>query len=310
MKCVNVVVVMLVIGGLILVLVWVQVVDFKLWQLNMGKGVIQILCLVWELNNLLLIICMVIGVIVFGVMVYVIFKFCKFKGVVVVIFSYNIKVEIIWMVILVIILVVMVWLVMVNLIKMYDICDVEMMVKVIGYQWMWKYEYFGENVIFISCLDCEFDCVWQSGIVLICESYLYYLLDVDNWLVLLVDIKVCFVIIFDDVIYVWWVLVLGWKQDVIFGFINEVWISIEQFGVYCGQCVELCGKDYGFMLIVVEVVFKEDFKQWLVQCKFVLLVEFVFFVVFVELVVFVGEVLVVLVVVEVGSVFVVVVSGV
>jgi cytochrome c oxidase subunit 2 len=99
------------------------------------------------------------------------------------------------------------------------------------------------------------------------ESHPHYLLDVDNRLVLPVDTKVRFVITSDDVIHAWWVPALGWKQDAIPGFINEAWTSIEQPGVYRGQCAELCGKDHGFMPIVVEAVSKEEFKQWLAQRK-------------------------------------------
>ncbi|HHA2553262.1 TPA: cytochrome c oxidase subunit II, partial [Stenotrophomonas maltophilia] len=95
----------------------------------------------------------------------------------------------------------------------------------------------------------------------------HYLLDVDNRLVLPVDTKVRFVITSDDVIHAWWVPALGWKQDAIPGFINEAWTRIEQPGVYRGQCAELCGKDHGFMPIVVEAVSKEEFKQWLAQRK-------------------------------------------
>lgn len=223
--------------------------------------------LAWESNNLSLIICTVIGVIVFGAMAYAIFKFRKSKGAVAATFSHNTKAEIIWTVIPVIILIVMAWPATANLIKMYDTRDAEMTVKVTGYQWMWKYEYLGENVTFTSRLDRESDRVRQSGIVPTRESHPHYLLDVDNRLVLPVDTKVRFVITSDDVIHAWWVPALGWKQDAIPGFINEAWTSIEQPGVYRGQCAELCGKDHGFMPIVVEAVSKEDFKQWLAQRK-------------------------------------------
>ena len=232
-----------------------------------GQGVTQTSRLAWESNNLSLIICTVIGVIVFGAMAYAIFKFRKSRGAVAATFSHNTKAEVIWTVIPVIILIVMAWPATANLIKMYDTRDAEMTVKVTGYQWMWKYEYLGENVTFTSRLDRESDRVRQSGIVPTRESHPHYLLDVDNRLVLPVDTKVRFVITSDDVIHAWWVPALGWKQDAIPGFINEAWTRIEQPGVYRGQCAELCGKDHGFMPIVVEAVSKEDFKQWLAQRK-------------------------------------------
>lgn len=244
-----------------------QAADPKPWQLNMGKGVTQTSRLAWESNNLSLIVCTVIGVIVFGAMAYAMFKFRKSKGAVAATFSHNTKAEVIWTVIPVIILVVMAWPATANLIRMYDTRDAEMTVKVTGYQWMWKYEYLGENVTFTSRLDRESDRMRQSGKVPTRESHPHYLLDVDNRLVLPVDTKVRFVITSDDVIHAWWVPALGWKQDAIPGFINEAWTNIEQPGVYRGQCAELCGKDHGFMPIVVEAVSKEDYQKWLASRK-------------------------------------------
>lgn len=233
----------------------------------MGRGVTQTSRLAWESNMLSLIVVTVIGVIVFGAMAYAIFKFRKSKGAVAATFSHNTKAEVIWTVIPVIILVVMAWPATANLIKMYDTRDAEMTVKVTGYQWMWRYEYLGEGVDFTSRLDRESDRMRQSGKVPTRESNPHYLLDVDNRLVLPVDTKVRFVITSDDVIHAWWVPALGWKQDAIPGFINEAWTSIDTPGVYRGQCAELCGKDHGFMPIVVEAVSKDEFKRWLAQKK-------------------------------------------
>ncbi len=244
-----------------------QAADPKPWQLNMGKGVTQSSRLAWESNLFSLWVCTVIGVLVFGAMFYAIFKFRKSKGAVAAQFSHNTRAEVIWTVIPVIILVVMAWPATANLIKFYDTRDSEMTVKVTGYQWMWKYEYLGEDVAFTSRLDRESDRMRQSGKVPTRESHPHYLLDVDNRLVLPVDTKVRFVITSDDVIHAWWVPALGWKQDAIPGFINEAWTNIETPGVYRGQCAELCGKDHGFMPIVVEAVSKEDFQKWLASRK-------------------------------------------
>ncbi|MFF2047475.1 cytochrome c oxidase subunit II [Stenotrophomonas bentonitica] len=246
---------------------WAQAADPKPWQLNMGKGVTQSSRLAWESNLFSLWVCTVIGVLVFGALFYAIFKFRRSKGAVAATFSHNTKAEVIWTVIPVIILVVMAWPATANLIKFYDTRDSEMTVKVTGYQWMWKYEYLGENVSFTSRLDRESDRVRQSGVVPTRDSHPHYLLDVDNRLVLPVDTKVRFVITSDDVIHAWWVPALGWKQDAIPGFINEAWTNIEQPGVYRGQCAELCGKDHGFMPIVVEAVSKEDYQKWLASKK-------------------------------------------
>ena len=246
---------------------WAQAADPKPWQLNMGKGVTQSSRLAWESNLFSLWVCTIIGILVFGAMFYAIFKFRKSKGAVAATFSHNTKAEIVWTVIPVIILVVMAWPATANLIKFYDTRDSEMTVKVTGYQWMWKYEYLGEDVTFTSRLDRESDRVRQSGKVPTLASNPHYLLEVDNRLVLPVDTKVRFVITSDDVIHAWWVPALGWKQDAIPGFINEAWTNIETPGVYRGQCAELCGKDHGFMPIVVEAVSKEDFKKWLASRK-------------------------------------------
>ncbi|WP_256775035.1 MULTISPECIES: cytochrome c oxidase subunit II [unclassified Stenotrophomonas] len=248
-------------------LAWAQAADPKPWQLNMGKGVTQSSRLAWESNLFSLWVCTIIGILVFGAMFYAIFKFRKSKGAVAATFSHNTKAEIVWTVIPVIILVVMAWPATANLIKFYDTRDSEMTVKVTGYQWMWKYEYLGEDVTFTSRLDRESDRVRQSGKVPTLASHPHYLLEVDNRLVLPVDTKVRFVITSDDVIHAWWVPALGWKQDAIPGFINEAWTNIEKPGVYRGQCAELCGKDHGFMPIVVEAVSKEDFKKWLASRK-------------------------------------------
>ncbi len=247
-------------------LAWAQAADPKPWQLNMGKGVTQSARLAWESNMFSLWVCTVIGVLVFGAMFYAMFKFRKSKGAVAATFSHT-KAEVIWTVIPVIILVVMAWPATANLIKFYDTRDSEMTVKVTGYQWMWKYEYLGQDVTFTSRLDRESDRVRQSGTVPTLESHPHYLLEVDNRLVLPVDTKVRFVITSDDVIHAWWVPALGWKQDAIPGFINEAWTNIEKPGVYRGQCAELCGKDHGFMPIVVEAVSKEDFQKWLASRK-------------------------------------------
>lgn len=249
------------------VLAGAQSADPRPWQLNMGKGVTQTSRLAWESNMLSLIVVTVIGVIVFGALFYAVFKFRRSKGAVAATFSHNTRAEVIWTVIPVVILVVMAWPATANLMKMYDTRDAEMTVKVTGYQWMWRYEYLGEGVDFTSRLDRGSDRVRQSGQVPTRQSHPHYLLDVDNRLVLPVDTKVRFVITSDDVIHAWWVPALGWKQDAIPGFINEAWTRIERPGVYRGQCAELCGKDHGFMPIVVEAVSREDFKRWLAAKK-------------------------------------------
>lgn len=246
---------------------WAQSADPKQWQLNMGKGVTHTARMAWEAHMVALWVCVVIGVLVFGALFYAVFKFRKSKGAVAAQFSHNTKAEIIWTVIPIVILVVMAWPATAKLIAMYDTRDSEMTVKITGYQWMWKYEYLGEDVAFTSRLDRKSDALRQSRAVPTLATDPHYLLDVDNALVLPVDTKVRFVITSDDVIHAWWVPALGWKQDAVPGFINERWTNIEEVGVYRGQCAELCGKDHGFMPIVVKAVSKEDFKIWLASRK-------------------------------------------
>ena len=159
------------------------------------------------------------------------------------------------------------------LVAMYDTTESEMTVKVTGYQWMWRYEYLGENVNFVSRIDRESDMTRQlrSGRnpaeVVDADGTNTYLLNVDRELVLPTDTKIRFVITADDVIHSWWVPALGWKQDAIPGLINEQWTDIKVPGVYRGQCAELCGKDHGFMPIVVRAVPREQYQQWLAAQK-------------------------------------------
>ena len=244
--------------------------DPKPWQLNMDPGVTHSSQMAWEAHMVALWVCVVIGVIVFGAMAYAMFKFRKSKGAVPAVhFTHSTKLEIVWTLVPVILLVGMAWPATAKLIAMYDTRNAAMTVKVTGYQWMWKYEYLGEGVDFTSRLDRKSDEIRQSGEV---PSYANadqrnYLLDVDNALVLPVDTKVRFVITADDVIHAWWVPALGWKQDAIPGIINEAWTEIKTPGIYRGQCAELCGKDHGFMPIVVRAVSKEEYRTWLAQQK-------------------------------------------
>ena len=250
-------------------LAWAQSADPKPWQLNMGRGVTSSSQHAYDAHMVALWVCIVIGIIVFGAMAYAMFKFRKSKGAVAAQFSHNTTAEIIWTVIPVLILVVMAWPATAKLIAMYDTRNAEMTVKVTGYQWMWKYEYLGEGVEFTSRLDRESDRMRQDKTTTQAQikAYPHYLLDVDNPLVLPTDTKIRFVITADDVIHAWWVPALGWKQDAIPGIVNEAWTEIKEPGVYRGQCAELCGKDHGFMPIVVKVVPKAEYAQWLASKK-------------------------------------------
>ncbi|TKS53290.1 cytochrome c oxidase subunit II [Luteimonas yindakuii] len=246
-----------------------QSADPHRWQLNMGRGVTSTAQHAYDAHMFALWVCVAIGLIVFGAMAYAMFAFRKSKGAVAAQFSHNTMAEVIWTVIPVILLVIMAIPATQKLIAMYDTRDSAMTVKVTGYQWMWTYEYMGEDVTIVSRLDRESDRLRQDPSVTRAqlEAHGNYLLEVDNELVLPVDTKVRFVITADDVIHSWWVPALGWKQDAIPGIINEAWTEITVPGVYRGQCAELCGKDHAFMPIVVRAVPREEFDGWLAAEK-------------------------------------------
>lgn len=237
------------------------------WQLNMTPGVTHTSQMAYDAHMAALWVCVVIGVIVFAAMAVAMFRFRKSKGAVAATWSHNTVAEVIWTIVPIIILVIMAWPATTKLISQYDTRNSEMTVKVTGYQWMWKYEYLGEGVAFTSRLDRASDAMRQSRKVPTEAEVPHYLRDVDNPLVLPVGTKVRFVITADDVIHAWWVPALGWKQDAIPGIVNEAWTDIAKPGIYRGQCAELCGKDHGFMPIVVKALPKAEFKAWLAQQK-------------------------------------------
>ncbi len=234
-------------------------------QLNMAPGATEVSAEVYRLHNLILGICVVIGVLVFGAMAVAMFRFRKSRGAVAATWSHNTTAEIIWTVIPVLILLAMAVPSTRTVFKMYNTRDADMTIKITGYQWLWRYEYLGEDVAFSSRLDRESDRIRQlgSGETPTLDGNPNYLLDVDNPLVLPVGAKVRFLITADDVIHSWWVPALGWKQDAIPGLINDGWTRIDQPGIYRGQCAELCGKDHGFMPVVVKAVPKAEFEAWL-----------------------------------------------
>jgi len=244
-------------------LAWAQSADPQRWQLNMGRGVTASSQHAYDAHMVALWVCVAIGIVVFGAMAVAVVRFRKSKGAVAAQFSHNTTAELVWTVVPVLILIAMAWPATAKLIAMYDTRDSEMTVKVTGYQWMWKYDYLGENVSITSRLDREHDRIRQSGERPDPEKYPHYLLEVDNRLVLPVDTKIRFVITADDVIHSWWVPALGWKQDAVPGIVNEAWADISTPGIYRGQCAELCGKDHAFMPIVVHAVTQDEFNQWL-----------------------------------------------
>jgi cytochrome c oxidase subunit 2 len=237
------------------------------WQLNMTPGVTATSQDVYQLHMLILWICVAIGIAVFGAMFYAMFKFRKSKGAVPATFSHNTTAEVIWTVIPVLILLGMAYPATKTLVRIADTGNAELTVKITGYQWKWRYEYLGEDVNFMSSLTRAADEARQLGSGIDPNSVENYLLDVDRPLVIPTNTKVRFVITADDVIHSWWVPALGWKQDAIPGFINETWTQVDEPGTYRGQCAELCGKDHGFMPIVVVAKPRAEFDAWLAEQK-------------------------------------------
>lgn len=234
-------------------------------DLNMPVGVTPISREAYELHMLMLAICVVVGLIVFGVMFIAILKHRKSLGYEPAKFHHNAKAEVIWTVIPCIILVAFAVPATNALIKMEDTSEADMTIKVTGYQWKWKYEYLEDGVTFYSNLAPSS----RAAIYEDPRAVDHYLLEVDERVVLPVGKKVRVLLTADDVIHAWWVPALGMKKDAIPGFINELWIKIDEdrTGVYRGQCAELCGKDHGFMPIVVEARNEEGYKIWVAERK-------------------------------------------
>ncbi len=230
-------------------------------QVNMYQGVTDVSQSVFSLHMMIFWICTVIGIGVFGVMFYSIINHRKSKGVTPATFHESTKVEIAWTVVPFLILVSMAVPATSTLINIYDHEDAELDILVTGYQWKWKYEYLnedGENVTFFSNLRTP-----QSEIYNTEAKGEHYLLEVDEPVVIPVDTKVRFLVTANDVIHSWWVPELAVKKDAIPGFINEAWTKTSEVGIYRGQCAELCGKDHGFMPVVVNVVPQDEYDEWL-----------------------------------------------
>ncbi len=231
--------------------------------INMTRGVTPQSLTHYHLHMTILWICVVIGVIVFSAMFISIVLHRKSRGYEAARFTHSTKAEIAWTIIPVVILVVMAVPATRALIDMEVAPETEMTVKITGFQWRWKYDYIEDEVRFISSLHPESNAArrLQSGTDP--ASVENYLLDVDKPLVLPAETKIKFIITSDDVIHSWWVPALGWKRDAIPGFINEAWTEILEPGIYRGQCAELCGKDHGFMPIVLKVLPKAEFASWI-----------------------------------------------
>ncbi|MET0984743.1 MAG: cytochrome c oxidase subunit II [Steroidobacteraceae bacterium] len=236
---------------------------FAAWELNMPLGVTELSRDIHHLHMLIFWVCVIIAAVVFGAMIYSLVKFRHSEGAVPARWDHSTNTEIIWTIIPIAVLVGMAVPAAETLIKIEDIRDSELTVKITGYQWKWQYEYVDQKVSFFSTLSREHDRARQLKSGVDVNKIDHYLLDVDRPLVVPANTKVRVLLTGGDVIHAWWVPAFGMKKDAIPGFINELWFNAEKPGIYRGQCAELCGRDHGFMPVVVEVKSKEEYQAWL-----------------------------------------------
>jgi cytochrome c oxidase subunit 2 len=217
-------------------------------------------------------VCVAIAVVVFGVMIYALLKFRRSQGAIPdTTLVHSTKVEIIWTIIPVAILVGMAIPAAKVILMMEDTRNSELSIRVTGYQWKWQYQYMdaADGINFFSTLarDSNFARQLHSGIDP--KSVPDYLLDVDHPMVIPSGTKVRLLLTSQDVIHAWWVPDFGAKRSAVPGFVNELWFKVDsgKEGVYRGQCTSLCGRDHGFMPVVVDVRTPDDFKKWVDEQK-------------------------------------------
>ncbi len=244
------------------------------FPLNMTEGVTPVAHTAYSVHMMMLWVCTAVGIIVFGAIFYSVIKFRKSNGAVASNFHESTTVEIIWTALPFLILVSVSIPAAKGLIAMEDVGDSDITIKATGYQWKWHYDYINDGVHeaqsdpdkrvrFFANLDKAHNEARQRNSGIDPASLDNYLMEVDNPIVLPVGKKVRILTTAADVIHSWWVPDLGFKRDAIPGFINESWALIEKPGIYRGKCAELCGKDHGFMPIVVHAVEQAEYESWL-----------------------------------------------
>ncbi len=235
------------------------------YEWNLPTPVTRVATKIYDLHLAMMGIILVIFICVFGVMFYSIYAHRKSVGHKAEHFHENITVEIIWAIIPFLILIAVAWPATKVLLGIKDTSSADITIKATGYQWKWGYDYLkgeGEGISFLSNLATP-----QEQIVGDAPKDEHYLLEVDKRLVVPVNKKIRVLVTANDVIHAWWVPEFGVKQDAIPGFVRDTWFKAEKEGVYRGQCAELCGKDHGFMPIVVEVVSAEKYAAWVGEQK-------------------------------------------
>jgi cytochrome c oxidase subunit 2 len=236
--------------------------SFAEYPLNLTRGVTEISNRVYDLHMLIFWICVVVCAGVFAVLIYSIFTHRKSRGAVPATFHESTTVEIIWTTIPFLVLVGMAVPATTTLLAIEDTRDPDMSIQVTGYQWKWKYDYLDEDISFFSSLTTPREQIEGTA-----EKSENYLLEVDNPIVVPINKKIRFLVTSNDVIHSWWVPDLGWKQDAVPGFINDAWTELSEPGLYRGKCAELCGKDHGFMPIVLIAKTEEDYAAWVDEQK-------------------------------------------
>ena len=246
-----------------LLVVFLGLIPFSLfadWDLNMTRGVTETSLEIFNLHMLIFWICVWIGVVVFGIMFWSLFKYRKSSGAVAAKFDDNFWLEIGWTVAATLILVVMAIPSTQVLVKAYDDSEGEINIMVTGYQWKWQYKYLEDNVSFFSNLATDDEAIHNR----IPKGELY-LREVDEPLVIPINTKIRFLITGNDVIHSFWVPDFAVKQDAVPGFINTAWTNVPKPGIYRGNCTELCGINHAFMPVVVRAVEKEEYTAWVAE---------------------------------------------
>lgn len=239
------------------------------YQMNLSPGVTTFSQGAYEIHMLVLWICVAIGAVVFGAMIYSIFTHRKSKGAVAATFDDNTTIEIVWTVVPFLILIAMAIPATKVLLAMEDVSNSDMSIKITGYQWKWHYDYNvgekAEDISFFSNISTPDARSLATNMNVVKDEN--YLIDVDNRLVVPVNKKIRLLFTSNDVIHAWWVPDFGVKKDTIPGFINESWINVPEPGIYRGKCAELCGTNHGFMPVVVEAKSEEDYAVWVASQK-------------------------------------------
>ena len=227
---------------------------------NMPIGVTEVSEEIFDLHMLIMWICVWIGVVVFGIMFWSLWKYRKSSGAIAAKFDDHYWLEIGWTVAATVILVGMAIPSTSVMIKAYDDTEGDINIMVTGYQWKWQYTYLEDGVSFFSNLSTS-----QEEIDNAIPKGEFYLSEVDEPLVIPINKRIRFLITGNDVIHSWWVPDFAVKQDAVPGFINTAWTNVPKPGIYRGACTELCGLKHAFMPVVVRAVEQEEYEAWIIE---------------------------------------------